>query len=755
MPGQNTYFLTVIAVLAVAASMLMPGCELPFEETPITPVSNPAIRAFEGRLAFPVGEAPYEVLSADLNGDGMEDLVTLNWLGESVSVLLGKVNGFQKKVDYPVGQTPRSGVAARLTADGILSLAVLSESLEQITVLFGDGQGTFPESGIIPLTAGSRPVAMASADFNLDGVADLVVANSGTDNVSIVYSQGNKFFDAPLSIPVGKTPAGIYAGDINRDGIPEILVANSGDDTVSIISLTASGYEETAVLPCPARPRRIQCADVNQDGILDICVSREFSPDVAIFYGSISGAYYKTEITYSAPVSRFVVAELTSDAFPDFAAILFMEGKEEYQPSGAFEVLQGGLSGTFKSLGRYGTGWGSNALIATDMNRDGRADLVTADLATNMVSLIYNRGNGSFQTERHFAVPDEPGEILLADFTQDAFPDLVVTGRKTSFLYLFTNLGDASFTHTLTLGLGAQALALAAGDLNGDGKTDLVVSLNQQFDLLVYINSGNGKFMPAQRLSILGTDKKVLPQVRSIALGDVNGDGTPDIVTANSKVDSVSVLLNSGNAVFQAAKVIKVDNYPLDLHLLDTNRDQKMDLVFLSRNDPESPTDSAEPRVCRWFGKGDGTFDLDSHIRITTGAGPRALRMGDYTGEGNMDCATIHPGDNSLYLLNGGSNGNFAVGKRFPMGIAAQDMVFVDVKKDGKADMLCTNDQGSFYLRFSRGADQGFEGANNYNVRPGIGRILAADLNNDLFPDALLLDRGRKAFYVLRGCSLQ
>ncbi|NLN92673.1 MAG: VCBS repeat-containing protein [Candidatus Hydrogenedens sp.] len=741
------------ALILLAAMSLLSGCDSIFEENPVTPASNPIIRAFENRVAISVGESPYEVLSADLNRDGIVDLVTLDWNSETVSVLLGDVEGFKPRVSYPVGPTPRAGVIAPLTSDGYLSIAVLSEELEQITVLFGNGQGQFPESGIIPLTTGSGPIAMTAADFNLDGIADLAVSHTESNTVSIILSQGDKFFYEPAHIPVGKGPVGLCAVDLDRDRIPEIIVANSLDDTLSIISFTERGYEETTVLPCSSRPRRVQYADMNRDGVPDLLVSREFSRNLAIFYGTLQGTFVQDEVTFSGPVSRFVVDDFTSDAIPDIVALLFGDSRENLQPSGTFEVMQGDLSGNFKSAGLYGTGWGSNALLAEDMNRDGYVDLVTGDLSTNSVSLIYNRGNGSFETERHHYMTDEPGEMLLADFIQKGLPDLVISGRKSNLLYLFANQGDGSFIHSRTLSLGAQALALAAGDLNNDGRMDLVVSLHQQYDLLVFMNSGGGQFQPARRVSVLSGDRKVLPQVLSIALGDVDGDGHPDIVTANSKIDSVSVLLNRGDGTFEAAKTTKVDNYPRDIHLVDTNRDQKLDLVFLSRNDPDVATDGADPRVCRWFGLGDGTFHEDSHIRISTGSAPRALRLGDYTGNGSLDCATIHPGDNSLYLLRGGANGNFTAGKRFSMGIAPQDLVFADVRKDGKMDMLCTNDGGSFYLRFSRGGDLGFEGVNNFSVRPGISKILAADLNKDGFPDVVLMDRSRKAFYVLRGRS--
>lgn len=742
------------ALILLAVASCLTGCEIDFEENPVTPASNPIIRAFDSRVALATGEAPYEVLAADLNRDGMMDLVSLDWTGETVTVLMSKADGFEPKISYPVGPTPRAAVIAPLLKEDCLCIAVLSESLEQITVLFGNGQGGLEQSGTIPLPSGSRPVALATGDFNLDGITDLVVSHAGTDTISIISSQGNYFFDEPVHIPVGKGPTGLYVEDLYRDGIPEIIVTNTDDDTVSIVSLTEWGYEETAVLPCSSRPRRVQCADMDRDGVPDIVVSREFSTDIAVFYGNLRGTFTQDEVTFSGPVSRFVVDDFTSDAIRDIAALLFTDSREDLRPSGSFEVMQGDLYGNFKSTGLYGTGWGSNALRAVDMNRDGRVDIVTADLNTNSLSIIYNRGNGSFQTERHHYMTDEPGEMLLADFSGDKQPDLVISGRRSSLLYFYTNQGDGSFVLSHSLNLGAQVLALAAADLNGNGHTDLVVSLNQQYDLLLFMNQGNGRFLPAQRVAILSGERRLPPQVRSIALGDVDGDGTVDIVTANSKIDSVSVLLNEGEGRFAAAKTTKVDHYPLDIHLVDANRDQKMDLVFLSRNDPEVPGDGAEPRVCRWFGNGDGTFDRDSHIRIRTGPSPRSLRMGDFTGNGSLDCVTVHTGDNSLYLLKGGTNGNFAPGKRLPMGIAPVDLALTQVRKDGRTDLLCTNDSGSFHLRFSRGGDLGFEGVNNFSVRPGISKILSADLNKDGNPDVVLMDRGRRAFYVVRGRPL-
>jgi hypothetical protein len=338
----------------------------------------------------------------------------------------------------------------------------------------------------------------------------------------------------------------------------------------------------------------------------------------------------------------------------------------------------------------------------------------------------------------------------MADVYQNGMQDLVVLNPNSSAISMLAGKGDGSFEASQNFALSGKPLAYAIGDLNKDDKPDLVVTFSTQTTLMVYLGSSPGQFIPMKAIKILGDASKFSPEAQSIALGDMNGDGSVDVVTGNSAADSVSVFLNDGTGQFSAPLVSEVGNYPRFVHVPDVNRDGIADLVFLSSADPSSPDDSGEPRVIRWFGKGDGAFDEDTHKRYATGKGPEGMIMADVSGNGSLDAITVHPADNSLYLLTGGKNGVFASGTRLYIGYRPAAVTAADLNRDGRADLAATLNAGSVVTRFSRG-DMKFEDPNNFILSKGMKESLIADLNGDALPDLVVVNAANNDIGVLLG----
>ena len=128
-----------------------------------------------------------------------------------------------------------------------------------------------------------------------------------------------------------------------------------------------------------------------------------------------------------------------------------------------------------------------------------------------------------------------------------------------------------SFARSIT-GIGDDAVAVAIGDLNGDGRADLVTADYNPEGVSVALNRGGGRFGGVAAFRVAGL-------AGSVAIGDLNGDSTPDVATANTDPDTVSVLLGSGDGRLGGRRDYAVGRQPVLLAIADLNADAKRDVV--------------------------------------------------------------------------------------------------------------------------------------------------------------------------------
>jgi len=203
-----------------------------------------------GRFASPgvqfhVGHHPYERLRvADVNGDGHPDIITTNWGGDNITVLLGDGKGGFTEAPgspFPAGKTPFGAAIADLNGDGKLDLAVVNYSghadqpaNDGVTILLGDGHGAFKIMAGSPFPTGHAPIRLAVGDVNGDGIPDVVTVNLASNDITVLLG-GKGTFTRAATIPVGDHPYGVAVGDLNGDGKADIVVANGRDNNVSVL----------------------------------------------------------------------------------------------------------------------------------------------------------------------------------------------------------------------------------------------------------------------------------------------------------------------------------------------------------------------------------------------------------------------------------------------------------------------------------------------------------------------------------------
>jgi hypothetical protein len=334
-------------------------------------------------------------------------------------------------------------------------------------------------------STGTVPSSFALADFNRDGISDLVTANTSKNTLLILEGNADATFTARSTIPVTVPPTFVTAGDLNNDDLQDLVVTSRDTNTITILLGKLDGTFTTgATLTTGAGPQGTLLADFNGDGFPDIATAVSDGGLVSFFLGDGNGNFSNT---FNADVPSKPVS-----------------------------------------------------MVVADFNNDGVPDLATSNLDGTVTVLL---GRGSFYSTDFITAeslnPGGHGLIATGDFNGDGIPDLAVPAADRIVIYL--GKGDGTFTLKGSVrASGVQSIEVA--DFNGDGISDLAVTetADTQSSVILFFGAGDGTFPTA-------TAPKATPFAISTATGDFNGDGIPDLVALDLSNNTVGVLLGEQN----------------------------------------------------------------------------------------------------------------------------------------------------------------------------------------------------------------
>jgi len=383
---------------------------------------------------------------------------------------------------------------SRLILLGLVSFALTSCSAHPHGAT--DSNGT-------RIRVGTAPSAVELADFNRDGKLDAAVANSESDDVTILLGDGAGGFKpaAGSPFPAGNEPNDLAVGDVNNDGHLDLAFANH--DTSYLTVLVGDG--KGGFKPAPGSPFTVQSkphphgiaiADFNGDGWADMATDDWQNNRVTVIFNNKKGGFISPGVSF--PV-----------------------GKMPYQK-----------------------------LRAADLNKDGKADIVTTNFEGGNVTILLSDGKGGFREPpgSPFDSNKQPFAIAIGDLNGDGNPDLAIghysgqiTDPSGDRMTILLGIGDGTFRQAWTqLVPGKAPTRVAIGDVNGDKIADAVFENYGSNSVTVVVGSRRDFTTATGWTTAVGR----LPT--GVAIGDLNGDGKGDIVTCNYDDNDISVLLTKG-----------------------------------------------------------------------------------------------------------------------------------------------------------------------------------------------------------------
>ena len=275
----------------------------------------------------------------------------------------------------------------------------------------------------------------------------------------------------------------------------------------------------------------------------------------------------------------------------------------------------------------------------------------------------------------------------------------------------------------------AQVRTVAVGDFNGDGKPDLVVPYYANpGQVAVLLGNGDGTF----KSPTISGNAGALPD--AIAVGDFNGDGKLDIVVADfgrGYDGSVTLMLGNGDGTFQPGVSYSAGLNPLAVVVGDFNNDGKLDVAVL-----DSSNASGVANVIIYLGNGKGSLTLAPSL--TSSEFPSAIAAGDFNGDGNLDLIVANNRSDNVTVFLGNGNGTFQAGKNTYVG-SIQSMAVADVNQDGKLDLIASGYGGTSVSVLLGNGDGTFQSPSIVATDVGIIEgVTIADVNGDGSPDLLI-----------------
>jgi len=665
---------------------------------------------------------------SDIDGDGKPDVVCTDNANSQITVfrnicLPGNfTNAFAQPVTFATGNQPNGIVTTDIDGDGKPDIAAANMADNTISLLRNiSTPGTISfESQVVLLFTGMVQY-IATGDFDGDGKPDLALANISNNTISVLRntsvpgtintsSFATQINFATGNFATGNAPAAIFAGDVDGDGKADLININIGGSYGSV-----SVLRNDPLLTFPTITLVSPIAD--SPGTSVTITGTGFNTTAAndiVYFGA-------TRATVNSASATSLSVTVPVGATYDFITVdNTLHGRTAFSP--------------YSFLPDYN----NSPYVPGTVKFDAHVDF-----------------NGSGST---------PLDVVIADIDGDGKPDMVAMGVSNISVYLNTStsgsITSGSFAPPVNFTIpGGDSYAIAAGDIDGDGKPDVVVTDGGGDSIFVLRNTstvGAANFAPA-----VSFVDNLYDFPTGVAIIDVDSDGRADIVTANG--NGISVFLNTATAgtINSGSLSAPVDflNYSggNSVAVGDIDGDGKPDVAVTDQYNNVW----VYQNTCSI-----GVANFGAPVNFTTGNGSWDVIISDIDGDGKPDLGVVNEVDNTLSLLRNTSTtgtidgSSFAGQVVFATGSGPYHVSAGDFDGDGKTDLVVSNQVSSTVSIFRNTATTGVINTSSLATRVdstsgnGPGGIAVCDIDGDHKADIITANTGDATLSVLRNDPL-
>jgi len=526
-----------------------------FSGGPVLAATGTNMFGFTGPEIFPVDQQIALLHVADLDGDGLNDIVVANNLRSKINLLYNQT-----------GKTNRTDAQS-------------SRKLE-INELPPDSRFRIDS---IPVD--ERIAALAVTDLNGDGRPDLVFFGDGKD-LEVLYNLGTNGWSEPKRwhFEDGRMDANSLAtGDLNGDGLTDVALLGDNGAVYFLAQQKDHTLAEPQKIPYSGTPKAVQIVDVDGDGRNDLVYVDFDSPTPLRVRLQNATGQLGPEIYFKGqPIRSFWMDNLAGDKTNYYITIVQATGRAEVSQltrkpgdtlSGAFK------HGQFQILPLTKTDVPQRGILWADVDGDKRPDLIVADPESGQISVSLQQADGSLSPPKTFPCLAGVSQIAVSDWNRDGHPEIFLLSHDENSVAVTQFDKNGRLPFPTPLPLDGKPLVMTAGVLKDGAKPVLAVILDKDGERSLVIRTADGK-TTTQKLS-----ESFKSNPTTLAIQDVNQDGLADIVVL-IPYEKIKVLLQKKDGKFDELDVDPPGGAMEQpwLAAADVDGDGKPDLLLPQKN---------------------------------------------------------------------------------------------------------------------------------------------------------------------------